>query len=131
MLPRGDELAPKGEDRCNIWQGTFPARNTVEDGNAATAPVGACQPNGYVLYSTSGNVWGWCGDWSSTAFHIDGSRSGPEGRPTGGSEVIRDGSYLCHESYRYRVAARSQDTLDSSTGNMGSGMRAPSEASAR
>ncbi|XDO63980.1 SUMF1/EgtB/PvdO family nonheme iron enzyme [Streptomyces sp. RLB1-33] len=35
--------------------------------------------------------------------------------------VIRGGSYLCHASYRnrYRVAARSKNTPDSSTGHGG------------
>jgi formylglycine-generating enzyme required for sulfatase activity len=34
---------------------------------------------------------------------------------------MRGGSYLCHRSYcnRYRVAARSQNTPDSSAGNLG------------
>lgn len=34
---------------------------------------------------------------------------------------MRGGSYLCHDSYcnRYRVAARSSNTPDSSTGNIG------------
>jgi formylglycine-generating enzyme required for sulfatase activity len=34
---------------------------------------------------------------------------------------MRGGSYLCHESWcnRYRVAARSKNTPDSSTGNIG------------
>jgi formylglycine-generating enzyme required for sulfatase activity len=34
---------------------------------------------------------------------------------------MRGGSYLCHESYcnRYRVAARSSNTPDSSAGNIG------------
>ena len=34
---------------------------------------------------------------------------------------MRGGSYLCHESYcrRYRVSARSANTPDSSTGNLG------------
>jgi formylglycine-generating enzyme required for sulfatase activity len=35
--------------------------------------------------------------------------------------VLRGGSYLCHDSYcnRYRVAARSANTPDSSMGNTG------------
>jgi sulfatase modifying factor 1 len=39
----------------------------------------------------------------------------------GRGKVIRGGSYLCHESYcnRYRVAARSRNTPDSTTGHMG------------
>ena len=45
----------------------------------------------------------------------------PPGPPFGQAKVMRGGSYLCHDSYcnRYRVAARSSNTLDSSTGNMG------------
>ena len=35
--------------------------------------------------------------------------------------MLRGGSYLCHDSYcwRYRVDSRSQNTPDSSTGNIG------------
>ena len=45
----------------------------------------------------------------------------PLGPPDGASRVIRGGSYLCHRSYcnRYRVAARSSNTPDSSAGNTG------------
>jgi formylglycine-generating enzyme required for sulfatase activity len=34
---------------------------------------------------------------------------------------MRGGSYLCHDSYcnRYRVAARTRNTPDSSAGNIG------------
>ena len=28
----GDDLTPDGEHRCNIWQGEFPAKNTLDDG---------------------------------------------------------------------------------------------------
>jgi formylglycine-generating enzyme len=36
-------------------------------------------------------------------------------------KAIRGGSYLCHHSYcnRYRVAARTFNTADSSSGNTG------------
>ncbi|MEV6762495.1 SUMF1/EgtB/PvdO family nonheme iron enzyme [Streptomyces sp. NPDC051105] len=39
----------------------------------------------------------------------------------GSARVIRGGSHLCHASYcdRYRVAARTADTPDSSTGHTG------------
>lgn len=45
----------------------------------------------------------------------------PTGPGTGESKVIRGGSHLCHESYcfRYRVAARSANTPDSTTGHAG------------
>ena len=119
--PWGDELTPGGDHQCNIWQGEFPRRNTLEDGHYGTAPVDAFPPNGFGLHNMSGNVWEWCADWFSPDFHISGPRSNPAGPPFGTHRVIRGGSYLCHESYcfRYRVAARSANTPTSSTGNMG------------
>jgi sulfatase modifying factor 1 len=117
----GDEFKPDGKWRCNIWQGTFPSHNTLEDGYLGTAPVDSYLPNGYGLYNVSGNVWEWCSDWFDTTFHMSGKRQDPTGPPLGQAKVIRGGSYLCHDSYcnRYRVAARSSNNLDSSTGNMG------------
>lgn len=116
----GDELTPDGKHRCNIWQGTFPTRNTAEDGYEGTAPVNAFAPNGFGLYNTAGNVWEWCADWWTTD-HPAGRRSNPAGPRTGSSRVMRGGSYLCHRSYcnRYRVAARTSNTPDSTTGNLG------------
>jgi formylglycine-generating enzyme required for sulfatase activity len=119
--PWGDELTHGGQQRCNIWQGQFPARNTLEDGYYGTAPASSFAPNSYGLYNTCGNVWEWCADWFSPRFHVAGPRTNPGGPPSGTHRVIRGGSYLCHESYcfRYRVAARSANTPDSSTGNQG------------
>jgi len=119
--PWGDELTPSGEHLCNIWQGEFPVTNTQDDGYYGTAPVATFAPNGYGLYNVCGNAWEWCADWFSPTFHIAGPREDPAGPPLGTHRVIRGGSYLCHESYcyRYRVAARSANTPDSSTGNTG------------
>jgi len=120
-LPWGDELTPGGVWRCNIWQGDFPTGNSAEDGYVGTAPVDAFAPNGFGLHNTSGNVWEWCADWFHATFHRTGPAENPAGPPAGEAKVIRGGSYLCHDSYcnRYRVAARSSNTADSSTGNMG------------
>ena len=45
----------------------------------------------------------------------------PRGPATGQVRVMRGGSFLCHDSYcnRYRVAARSSNTPDSSASNIG------------
>ena len=122
----GDELTPDGEHRCNIWQGVFPDENSADDGYKGTAPVDAYEPNGYGLYNVAGNTWEWTLDWFSPTFHIEmghinGPRDNPQGPPSGASKTIRGGSYLCHDSYcnRYRVAARTSNTPDSSTGNLG------------
>ena len=119
--PWGDELSPGGRHQCNIWQGTFPERNTAEDGYIGTAPARSFRPNGYGLYNAVGNVWEWCADWFSPTFHRTGPRDNPVGPSSGQARVTRGGSYLCHHSYcnRYRVAARSANTPDSSTGNLG------------
>ncbi|NOU88328.1 SUMF1/EgtB/PvdO family nonheme iron enzyme [Paenibacillus sp. LMG 31460] len=72
-------------------------------------------------FNVAGNVWEWCSDWFSPTHHINGAKDNPAGLPTGDNRVIRGGSYLCHASYcnRYRVAARSKNTPDSSAGNIG------------
>ena len=117
----GDQLAPDGQHKCNIWQGVFPDKNTAEDGFAGTAPTKAFQQNGYGLYNVAGNVWEWQSDWFSPNYHRASPQKNPTGPRTGVSRSIRGGSYLCHDSYcnRYRVAARSSNTPDSSTGNLG------------
>lgn len=117
----GDELTPGGRHQCNIWQGHFPDVNTVEDGWLSTAPVTTYSPNGFGLYNVAGNVWEWCADWFSDTWHITAPRENPQGPPDGDARVMRGGSYLCHHSYcnRYRMAARTKNTADSSAGNIG------------
>jgi sulfatase modifying factor 1 len=119
--PWGDELTPAGEHRCNIWQGRFPDRNTAEDGYAGTAPVHAFKPNGYGLHNMAGNVWEWCEDYFSHQYHRFAAVENPLQSEPAPNRSLRGGSFLCHESYcnRYRVAARSSNTSDSSASNIG------------
>ena len=120
--PWGNNLTPKGEYKCNIWQGIFPDKNTKSDGYESTAPSLSFEPNGYGIYNASGNVWEWCSDWF-TATHIknDMTQKNPKGPKTGTTKVTKGGSYLCHDSYcnRYRVSARTATTPDTSTGHTG------------
>lgn len=106
--PNDSDLFP-----CNIWQGSFPTADTAGDGFAGTAPVGSYRPNGYGLYNMCGNAW----EWVSGAGR---SASRPAALPRG-IQLLKGGSYLCHRSYcyRYRIAARSRSSEDSSTCHQG------------
>lgn len=143
--PWGDELAPRGQPRCNIWQGRFPHEYTGTDGQPGPCPVKKYRPNGLGLYQASGNVWEWCADVWSSSWHVPDEPHtrvdprGPAGTAdpagTAGTEdadgaagtgtcdamVVRGGSYLCHDSYctRYRVAARTANSPDSATSHTG------------
>lgn len=120
LFPWGDELSPAGQHRCNVWQGVFPTRNTVEDGYRGTSPVHAYEPNGYGLFQPVGNVWEWCADlWSRPAQGGPVTSQPPDAGQVG--RVQRGGSYLCHASYcnRYRVAARTSGDPSDTAGNVG------------
>jgi len=126
LFPWGSDLLPQGkggrpEHRCNIWQGKFPDLDTGLDGFTSTAPVKTYAPNAFGFYQMSGNVWEWCHDWFSANFHRSASRDNPTGPPSGTHRVVKGGSFLCHASYcnRYRCAARTANTPDSTTSHTG------------
>lgn len=111
LFPWGNKLMPKDEHRMNIWQGEFPDDNTAEDGFIGTCPVDQFHPNDFDLYNIVGNVWEWTSDlWDAK----DEGKENP-------NRTKKGGSFLCHKSYcyRYRCAARSENTEDSSAGNLG------------
>jgi formylglycine-generating enzyme required for sulfatase activity len=121
LYPWGDDLVPDGTHRCNIWQGSFPDFNSMDDGYIGTAPVDAYQPNGFGLYNMAGNVWEWCEDYFSPSYHLNTAAKDPLQTDPSNTRSMRGGSFLCHDSYcnRYRVAARSSNTPDSSSSNIG------------
>ena len=140
--PWGNALTPGGTHRCNVWQGTFPTRNLAEgsasgtagddgsmvthDGYAYTAPVFAFgAQNELGLYNMIGNVWEWVDDYWGTRHEATPKGApplrDPRGARTTGERTKKGGSYLCHRSYclRYRIQARSQNTEDTGTSNLG------------
>jgi formylglycine-generating enzyme required for sulfatase activity len=119
-FPWGDELRENGRLQCNVWHGAFP--DAPEDG-WTPGPVTAAQgvPNGFGLYNVSGNVWEWCADWFSPDYHTRTSSRDPLFCEPTGRRTMRGGSFLCHDSYchRYRLGARTSNTPDSASSNLG------------
>ena len=120
-FPWGDELEPGGRHLMNVWQGIFPTHNTEADGHYGPAPVTSYRPNGYGLFCMTGNVWEWCWDGFDAGYYSRSPAENPTGPEAAERRVMRGGSYLCHASYcnRYRVDARSSNTPDSATTNLG------------
>jgi len=132
----GDELTPGGRHMANTWQGSFPYRNSGDDGYEWTSPVGAFPPNGYGLSDMIGNVWEWTQDWyedrraaASSCCTVFNPRGGTREGSLDASnpdfrfprKVTKGGSYLCAPSYcrRYRPAARMAQAIDTTTGHLG------------
>jgi len=106
LFPWGNKWMPGGKFFANIWTGEFPKTNTGEDGWKGTCPVTEFPATKFGHKNMIGNVWEWTADWW-TAEKVD--------------KVKKGGSFMCHKDYcyRYRCAARSQNTPDSSAYNLG------------
>jgi len=123
----GDVRFPWGEDEpddtetfpCNIWQGRFPDLNTGRDGFITTAPALSFAPNGYGLYNMVGNVW----EWTAEPYKVRSIRKEAKAHMAArrGYKLLKGGSFLCHRSYcyRYRIAARTGNSPDSTTTHQG------------
>ena len=119
--PWGEQEPDDRNALCNIWQGRFPYNNTKADGYVGTAPVDSFVPNGFGLYNLCGNAWEWCADpFRVRSLATLGKRRNLQAAAER-ERVMKGGSYLCHRSYcyRYRVAARSGRSPDTSAGHTG------------
>jgi formylglycine-generating enzyme required for sulfatase activity len=124
----GDSLTPEGRWAANIFQGSFPVRNSGADGWVATSPVGAFPPNRFGLLDMGGNVWQWTADWYVADLYAGRanlvSRNPKVNRPaeTGRAErAIRGGSFLCSDQYctRYLVGSRGRGEPATGASNLG------------
>ena len=102
------EYAARAGTETDYWWGNEIGKNRANfDGSGSkwsdkqTSPVGSFDPNPFGLYDTVGNVWEWCkdywGDYSAKA------QTDPTGPTSGGSRVVRGGSW--YGGARYARAA--------------------------
>lgn len=120
-FPWGDTEPDDETIHCNIWQGRFPDHNTLADGFAGTAPVATFPANGAGLHNMCGNVWEWCQDPFRVRSISKEANARNRQSQAAGERLMKGGSYLCHASYcfRYRIAARTGHSADTSTGHVG------------
>lgn len=130
----GDRMQPSGKWMANTHQGSFPDRDTAEDGFAGIAPVGQFAPNGYGLLDITGNVWQWTADWYRADYYALFTAAGSVVRnPHGPSDaydpdepgvpkrVQSGGSFVCTEQYctRFIVGTRGKGEISSATNHIG------------
>ncbi|MDI9877648.1 formylglycine-generating enzyme family protein [Flectobacillus rivi] len=125
----GQTLKPQGKWQANIFQGTFPQKNTAEDGFTATAPVKSFPKNTWGVYDLEGNVWEWCSDLYRPDYYKDSPKTNPKGpansydpeEPGVEKHVQRGGSYLCSDQYciRYKAGSRGKGETTSACNHLG------------
>lgn len=132
----GDEPTVDGTLMANTWQGRFPYRNDGAANWVGTSPVGTFPPNGFGLLDMIGNVWEWTttpysargharrdagADGSSLDLPANSCCPPPSDPDPSIIQCLKGGSHLCAPEYclRYRPAARSPQSQDSSTTHIG------------
>jgi formylglycine-generating enzyme required for sulfatase activity len=131
----GNDLKPGDKWMANIYEGTFPMKDTGADGFVGIAPVKQYPPNAYGLYDLAGNVWEWCSDWYRADYYPQLAAKGdavvrnPQGpdrpwdpaEPAEKKRVHRGGSFLCTDQYctRYMVGTRGKGEVTTAASHLG------------
>jgi formylglycine-generating enzyme required for sulfatase activity len=123
----GIEVRPNGQLMANTWQGRFPYQNTGANGWVGTSPVGSFPANRFGLSDMIGNVWEWTTTDYQARHGVASPCCGPQDVPAQSvadqtsRKALKGGSHLCAPEYclRYRPAARSPQSLDTSTTHIG------------
>ncbi len=107
----GNDLkTPDGKWRVNIWQGSFPYKNYVEDGYKFASPVGIFGKTPIGLTDMTGNVWQWCSNGKfAYADVVNALKTGEKVPESEVERAQRGGSFLCEATWchAYRVSGRS------------------------